>query len=98
MASENLLVKDDEYLTVEYKAKKYGAFLAESCAYYNKILQYIVTNAVKDQLISDGFNGILEQVLPIPDRLTTWKDDMSSSLGTYMQEIDEADSFLYGER
>lgn len=95
MASDNLTVCDEEFLTVKYKVEKLGEELSEANAYYCKILQYILDEAIESKSISSGFAGILEQIKPLADSMADFYTSLSGDLESYISEIDEADSFLY---
>lgn len=97
MASDNLIVCDDEYLTAAYKVESLGDFLTEASTYYSKIIQYILDEAIEDDVMSAGFSRILSQIEPTADAMSAIKTAISEDLKNYITDIDEADSFLYDQ-
>lgn len=93
--ADNLKVADEEYLTAAHKVQQYGAYLGEACAYYTKIMQYILDNAIQDEAISSGVSGILAQVKPLGEAMENLSTGLSADLKAYVEQIDEKDSFLY---
>lgn len=93
--ADNLKVADEEFRTAAYKVQQYGAYLSEACAYYVKIMQYILDEAIQDEAISNGIRGIMEHVKPLGEAMVSLATGLSGDLKTYLEEIDEKDSFLF---
>lgn len=93
--ADDLKVADEEYHTVAYKIQKYGDFLSMACAHYTKIMQYISSEAIQDQALSQGITGIIEHVKPFESAIEQMTSEASEKLNSYLNSIDAKDSFLY---
>lgn len=95
MASKDeLIVADGNYKYASFKMKDLGGMMEEALVYYNKILAYILSDSVHDQLIRAGYQKALSKVRPLPEKVTELATRLEQLNLDYIHEIDVADQFL----
>lgn len=91
----DIKVRDNEYTQAADALGTICGQLTACMDGYCAAVQYIKDNAIKDVLIDKELAEIKESVMAIRAKLESGVADLQSNCGEYVQQIDEADTYLY---
>ncbi|MDR3308317.1 MAG: hypothetical protein LBS58_05405 [Coriobacteriales bacterium] len=94
----NQYIVDNEIAAFGQSIKQYSDFLAETTESYISALDYIHTYAITgNDLIRPKIEGLLSQVSGLPLAIQEIGKAGQDLCNAYIRQIEEDDSFLYGE-
>lgn len=95
MASNNLIIVDDEYVQAANEIVRYGNDLKMIIDEYVTIMEYINTVAIKDREINFSIQSLLIVVGKISASLQDTTGELYRNMDNFIGEIDMADDFIY---
>lgn len=91
----DIIVFDEEYAYAQKEIDGYGKALQILIKEYTSILKNIVKYSIKDELIAEELNKIIQNVEPLASRIFVLKNDIKNKCMLFPGVIDSADKFLY---
>lgn len=95
MSDKNIIVFDEEYAYAAKEILDYGNALISYIDKYTKLVNRILEKAIIDVEISLRVLGIVNRVEALKSVLETISKEASSLCKSYVEEIDNADKYLY---
>lgn len=93
--SGDLIVFDEEYDFAKKEIKEYGESLAKLMNSYVCKVKYVMDSAIKDELITEALQNLIEQINPLMSIVNEITQQISNDCESFVREIDAADDFLY---
>ena len=91
----DLIVFDREYEYAKKEIKEYGEALTQMIDGYTLRVKAVMNYAVKDELITDALQRLLDQVIPLKEIIQSDTDSIGGRCSSFVRDIDAADDFLY---
>ncbi|MDO4453837.1 MAG: hypothetical protein Q4B90_05010 [Eubacteriales bacterium] len=96
--AEDIIVADENFQMASEMIRKYGEFLNLHLGAYEWILNQVINSAVQDEQITEKLQNILENVNGIKEVIKSTAEVIGQQSVSFVEAIDEADKFLYGNR
>lgn len=95
LREDDLIVFDDEYQYASTEFDDYCQALINHMDSYCEIMNSIVSEAVMDEKISANLKSLISGVEEAKKHIENERNDLRENCKTFVEKIDEADSFLY---
>jgi len=92
----DLIVADENFQFASKTIKNYGHFLNIHLGAYEWILNEVVNTAIRDKQITEKIQKLLENLSGIKDTIKTVSDMIGRYSIDFVEAVDKADKFLYG--
>lgn len=93
--AKDVIIIDNNFQDAAKEIKEYGSHLASMTQEYARILDYITAEAIMDDQIAPNIQNIADQVRKIGPVIEEQTDKIEYMLNDFINQIDEADQFLY---
>ena len=93
--AQDLIVVDEDYNFAAKELQEYCTFLKKAAGDYRDIMDRIIRDAVKDELIANGLINIHFRITPIADEIDAIGAALSADATSFVGEIDAADDLIY---
>lgn len=94
-SSRDVIVFDEEYMNASKEMKDYCEALINKIDSYSKSVNVILEKAINDEKISENLRDIISHVETLKTEIEAIGQKASEACRDYVNEIDEADRFLY---
>ena len=94
---EDIIVTDENFRLASNRIKNYGNFLYQTLTEYEWILLQVSYHAIQDPMISRILGKLLENLPQIRQSIKSAADTIGQYSLSFVEEIDQADQFLYGK-
>ncbi len=94
--AEDLIVADGNFQFASKTIRNYGNFLNIHLGAYEWVLNEVINTAIQDEQITARIQKLLENLSGIKEAIKIATDTIGQYSIEFVEAVDEADKFLYG--
>ena len=95
---EDIIVADENFRIASETIRYYGEFLSFHLGVYEWFLKQVANSAIQDERITERMWNILGNLKGIKETIKNAAEIIGQHSTSFVEAIDEADKFLYGNR